>query len=108
MPSCLCGSVITFEPPLVPPRPGLLLPRLGLPLSQVDSRIVICIKVKCVDSTAPPEIVFGREVNALRAEIFNLFEQSWMKVEFLFRNALPRWEVVVTAMAPVINTLTLP
>ena len=42
---------------------------------KVDSRVVNCIKVKCIDSIPPPEIVFGREVNALRAEILNLFEQ---------------------------------
>jgi len=75
---------------------------------QVDSCIVICIKEKCVDSIAPPEIFFGREVNLLGAENFNLFEHITDEGRVPIRSALPRWEAVVQAMALIVNALTLP
>ena|SRR5712691_11232009 len=42
---------------------------------KVDGHVVISIKANCIDSTAPPEAVFDREVNALRAEMFKPLEQ---------------------------------
>jgi len=42
---------------------------------KVDGHVVISIKANCIDSTAPPEAVFDREVNALRGEMFKPLEQ---------------------------------
>jgi len=42
---------------------------------KVDGHVVISIKANCIDSTAPAEAVFDREVNALRAEMFKPLEQ---------------------------------
>ena len=36
---------------------------------------MISIKANCIDSTVAPEAVFDREVNALRAEMFEPLEQ---------------------------------
>jgi len=42
---------------------------------KVDGHAVISIKANCIDSTAPAEAVFSREIDALRAEMFKPLEQ---------------------------------
>ncbi|KAI0063414.1 Fibrillarin [Artomyces pyxidatus] len=42
---------------------------------KVGGHVVISIKANCIDSTAPAEVVFSREVQALRAEKFKPLEQ---------------------------------
>ena len=42
---------------------------------KVGGHFVISIKANCIDSTVAPEAVFDREVNALRAEMFEPLEQ---------------------------------
>ncbi|KAH9180806.1 Fibrillarin-domain-containing protein [Lactarius sanguifluus] len=42
---------------------------------RVDGHAVISIKANCIDSTAPAEAVFSREIDALRAEMFKPLEQ---------------------------------
>lgn len=42
---------------------------------KVDGHAVVSIKANCIDSTAPAEAVFEREVNLLRGEMFKPLEQ---------------------------------
>ncbi|KAI0247914.1 Fibrillarin [Lactifluus subvellereus] len=42
---------------------------------KVDGHAVVSIKANCIDSTAPAEAVFDREVNLLRGEMFKPLEQ---------------------------------
>lgn len=42
---------------------------------KVDGHAVISIKANCIDSTAPAEAVFSREIDTLRSEMFKPLEQ---------------------------------
>ncbi|KAF8266458.1 Fibrillarin-domain-containing protein [Lactarius quietus] len=42
---------------------------------KVDGHVVISIKANCIDSTAPAEAVFSREIDTLRSEMFKPLEQ---------------------------------
>jgi hypothetical protein len=42
---------------------------------KVDGHVVISIKANCIDSTAPAEAVFSKEIDTLRGEMFKPLEQ---------------------------------
>jgi rRNA 2'-O-methyltransferase fibrillarin len=42
---------------------------------KVDGHAVISIKANCIDSTAPAEAVFSKEIDTLRSEMFKPLEQ---------------------------------
>ena len=51
---------------------------------KVDGGVVVSVKANCIDSTAPPEAVFAREVQKLREERIKPLEQLTLGEWFMF------------------------
>ncbi|KAN0140870.1 Fibrillarin domain containing protein [Lactarius tabidus] len=71
---------------------------------KVDGHAVISIKANCIDSTAPAEAVFSREIDTLRSEMFKPLEQitlePYERDHAMVTEPMPNPEIAITIHSP--------